>query len=245
MAPATPDGTVTAMAEPRRFPQLRFTAPPGAADILLIRHGQSQPAVEDQLFPLRDGHGDPPLSELGRRQAERLGRRLSRAPIAAIYVSTLQRTAQTAAPMAEALGLRPTVEPDLREVFLGEWEGGQYRQKMAEGDPVGVRAIAEERWDVIPGAEPSEAFARRVRGALTRIAAAHPDQVVACVAHGGVIGQALAMATGSRPFAFLGVDNAAISRLVVTADQWVLRSFNDTSHLDELEEPAPVDPAHT
>lgn len=224
------------MAEPRRFPQLRFTAPPGATDVILIRHGQSEEAVEGQPFPLRDGHGDPPLSELGRLQAERVGRRLGRSPIAAVYVSTLQRTVQTAAPLAEALGCRPTVEPDLREVFLGEWEGGRYRQRMAERDPIGVRAVAEERWDVIPGAEPADAFAHRVRGALTRIAAAHPDQLVAAVAHGGVIGQLLAMATGSRPFAFLGVDNAAISRLVVTGDQWVLRAFNDTAHLEDLEE---------
>jgi len=92
--------------------------------------------------------------------------------------------------------------------------------------------ITEERWDVIPNAEPADAFAARVRRAIARIAAAHPDQRVAAFAHGGTIGQILAQATGSRPFALGGADNASISHLVVMGDQWILRRFNDTSHLD-------------
>jgi 2,3-bisphosphoglycerate-dependent phosphoglycerate mutase len=67
---------------------------------------------------------------------------------------------------------------------------------------------------------------------VRRLAAAHPDQRLAVVAHGGVIGQALALAAASRPFAFLGADNASISRLVVAGDRWIVRGFNDTAHLD-------------
>ena len=48
-------------------------------------------------------------------------------------------------------GLEPVVVPDLREVSLGEWEGGEFRIRMAEGDPVALQAVAEERWEVIPG----------------------------------------------------------------------------------------------
>lgn len=223
------------MGQPRQFSQLRFESPSRATELVLVRHGQSAPAVEGEAFPLCDGHGDPPLSLLGRQQAMALAGRLAAEPITAIYVSTLQRTAQTAAPLAETLGLAPLVEPDLREVFLGEWEGGRYRQKVVDGDPLAVRAFAEERWDVIPGAEPSADLARRVRGAVERIAAAHRGGRAVCVAHGGVIGQVLALATSSRPFAFVGADNASISRLVViSSDRWVLRAFNDTAHLDEL-----------
>ena len=96
------------------------------------------------------------------------------------------------------------IDPDLHEVFLGDWEGGVFRQRIAEGDPIAVRMITEERWDVIPNAEPADVFAARVRRAITRIAAAHPDQRVAAFAHGGTIGQILAQATGSRPFALCG-----------------------------------------
>jgi probable phosphoglycerate mutase len=63
------------------------------------------------------------------------------------------------------------------------------------------------------------------------MAADHPDQRVAVFTHGGVIGEILHQATGSEPFAFLGADNGSISHIVVTDDRWVLRRFNDTSHL--------------
>jgi len=123
------------------------------------------------------------------------------------------------------------VEAGLREVYLGEWEGGVLRKMMADGNPTGERVLAEERWDVIPGAEPAAAFAGRVRAAMERLAAGHPGQRVAAFTHGGVIGEAFAQASGSRPFAFLGADNGSISRLVVSGDRWTVRTFNDTAHL--------------
>ena len=147
-------------------------------------------------------------------------------------MTSLRRTVQTAAPLAARLGLTPQAEPELREVHLGDWEAGLFRKMVADDHPLAVQMWAEERWDVIPGAEPAEAFAARVGGALRRIAAAHPDQRVAVVSHGGVIAQALALATGSRPFAFLGADNASISRLVITPQRWILRGYNDTAHLE-------------
>ncbi|HEX3390687.1 MAG TPA: histidine phosphatase family protein [Streptosporangiaceae bacterium] len=214
------------------YRQTRFRPPPGAADILLIRHGESQAAHMDKPFPLVNGHADPDLAENGREQAERLAQRLAKVPIDALYVTSLCRTAQTAAPLAERLGLTPQVEADLREVNLGEWEAGVFRKMVAENHPIAERMWAEERWDVIPGAEPAEAFAARTSGALKRIAEAHPDQLVAVVVHGGVIAVLLAMATGSRPFAFLGADNTSISRLVITPQRWILRTYNDTAHLE-------------
>lgn len=222
------------MPEPRVFRQSRFTTPPGACELVLVRHGESEPLVEGNPFPLVDGHGDPALAPEGEVQAERVGERLSIEPIAAIYVTTLRRTHQTAAPLAARLGLTPVVEPDLREVHLGDWEGELFRQKVADGDPIVVQMFTEQRWDAIPGAERAEAFAARVRAGISRIAAAHPDQRVAVVAHGGVIGEVLAQTTGSRPWAFVGADNASISRLVVAPDRWVLRGFNDTVHLAGL-----------
>lgn len=206
--------------------------PPGATDLLLVRHGASEAYVDGMMFPLVGGHGDPPLSGEGSEQARRVCTRLAATGIDAIYVTSLRRTAQTAEPLAERLGLDLRVEPDLREVYLGEWEGGIFRKMVADGHPVSVRMAAEERWDVIPGAEPAAELAGRVRAAIDRIAAAHRGGRVAAFTHGGVIGQALALASGSRPFAFLGAENTSISRLVLTADRWILRGFNDTAHLD-------------
>lgn len=212
--------------------QYRFQLPEGATGLLLVRHGESQPAHPDRPFPTVDGHADPPLDPRGMREAERVADRLGDADIAAIYTSTLRRTHQTAAPLAARLGLEPVVDPDLREVYLGEWEGGVFPQRMREWGPVARQVFAEERWEVIPGAEPSSSVRTRLRAAVERIAAAHRDGRVVVVAHGGVIGTILAMATGSRPFAFIGADNGSVSHLVVTPDAWILRRFNDTGHLD-------------
>lgn len=218
--------------------QLSFVRPRGATDILLIRHGESVPAREDAPFELVEGHGDPELDPVGVDQAEkvcaRLAGRTDGKAIDAIYVTTLQRTSQTAAPLAKVLGLEPMVEPDLREVFLGEWEGGIYRLKVSQGDPISFRMLEEERWDVIPGAERDEDFAERVRAGINRIAGKHPDQTVAVFTHGGVIGRAVAEASGSRPFSFLAANNASITHLVVVGDRWAVRCFNDTAHLDVL-----------
>jgi 2,3-bisphosphoglycerate-dependent phosphoglycerate mutase len=219
-------------AEPTAFVQRRYEVPPGATDLLLVRHGASAAYVDGTPFPLVDGHGDPPLSADGMTQAELVSARLATARIGAIYVTNLRRTAETAAPLAARLGLDVYVEADLREVNLGEWEGGLFRKNVADGHPISLRMLAEERWDVVPGAESSAALAGRVRAAIERIAAAHPGQRVAAFTHGGVIGQALAFASGSRPFAFLGAENTSISRLVITGDRWIVRSFNDTAHLD-------------
>jgi probable phosphoglycerate mutase len=151
--------------------------------------------------------------------------------IAAVYVTTLQRTRQTAAPLLDRLRMEAVVEPELREVYLGEWEGGEFRRRVADGDPIAERMYRERRWDVIPGAEPQADFAGRVKRGITRIAAAHPDELVVAVVHGGVIGQVIGEATGADGFAFSGADNASISHVVVDGDRWIVRCFNDTSHL--------------
>lgn len=214
-----------------QFRQYRFSAPPGATDLLVIRHGESAPARLELPAPTLGGQADPELDPRGRGEAERVADRLNGEEISAIYVSTLRRTHETAAPLAKRLGLEPRVEPDLREVNLGEWEGGLFRARVAEGHPLVQRIFAEERWDVIPGAERQESFVKRVRAGLERIAAAHPDQRVAVFTHGGVIGTIMHLATGSRPFAFLGADNASITHIVITDERWIVRRFNDTGHL--------------
>lgn len=216
------------------FRQIRFAPPPGSTQIILVRHGESTPLVPDQPFELLDGHGDPHLSELGQWQAERVGERLASEDVTAIYVSTLVRTHQTAGPLAERLGLTPVVEPDLREVHLGEWEGGIYRQKAAEGHPAFRKMQQDERWDAIPGGESNESLTGRTVAVIERLHEQHADQVVAVVAHGGVIGAILAHAARSRPFAFMGADNGSLHHLVLTEQRWIVRRYNDTGHLGSM-----------
>jgi probable phosphoglycerate mutase len=214
------------------YAQTRYTPPPGALQLLLVRHGASAPFTGES-FPLKDGHGDPPLDPIGEAQASAVAPRLADMDLDAIYVTSLQRTAQTAAPL---MALRPAipvaVEPDLREVFLGEWEGGLLRQRFAEGDPIATQVMLEERWDAIPGAEPASAFEARIKAAVDRIFAGHAGDRVAVFTHGGVISEILHIASGSRPFAFAASENTSISEIVVTDERWSVRRFNDTAHLD-------------
>jgi len=218
----------------KEYRQPVYAPPPGAADIYLIRHGESAPARPGKSFPLKDGHGDPPLHPTGERQAQAVGDRLKNTSFSALYVTKLVRTHQTAAPLALFLQQNVIEDPDLHEVHLGDWDGGLYRIKSAEGDPIYQRVIYSQDWSAIPGAETRAAFFGRVRRGLTRIAAAHPDQKIGVFVHGGVIGAAMALATGSEPFAFLGAANGSISRMVIHGNKMVVRGFNETQHLDHI-----------
>ena len=218
---------------PERNEQRQFAVPPDAVELLLVRHGASMGAPEGEAPELLEGHSNPPLAPTGHEQALRVADRLAALPLRALYVTPLQRTHQTAAPLASRLGLVPKEVADLREIFLGDWEGGEFRRRAIDGSVVYKQVMAQERWDLIPGAETGENFADRVRrGIETIVAEAGPGAPVAAFVHGGVIGEACRQATASRPFAFLFADNCSITRLVVLGDgRWLLRTFNDIAHL--------------
>ena len=216
------------------YPQRAWVLPPDATEVLLVRHGASQAAVPGEPFELVDGHADPPLAPEGEAQARAVGARLAADPPDALFVTPLRRTAQTAAPLAAATGLRPEVVADLREVNLGDWEGGELRIRAAHGDPLVTRIFAEQRWDVIPGAEPMGAFAARCRAGLEHVVArTGAGRRAAAVVHGGVIGELCRQAIDGPALAFVHAENTSITRIVVFGDgRWLLRAFNDTAHLD-------------
>ena len=203
--------------------------------MLVVRHGESAPEVPGRPFALRDGHGDPELHPDGRRQAELLADRLEHEQIDAIYVTTLRRTHETAAPLAAPS--RPHADRGARPARGVPRRMGRRHLPIARASttiPVFQEIFRQERWDVIPGAEPLDDFDERVWRGFQRIVAAHPDERVMLVAHGGVIGHLLHRVTDSRRFAFSVADNASISEVVAGPDRVVLRRYNDVSHLASL-----------
>jgi probable phosphoglycerate mutase len=216
------------------YRQRAFAVPPDATELIVVRHATSAPIGPGESFPLVGGHGDPPLAPEGAAQAAAVAERLHGEPIRALFVTPLQRTAQTAEPLVAATGLRPVVIEDLREVHLGEWEGGEYRIRLADRDPIAMQALMEERWDAIPGAESMDALSARVGAGLERmLGETGPGGVGVAVLHGGVIGEVCRQVTGSRPFAFIHADNCSISRIVrFPTGHRILRNFNDTAHLN-------------
>ncbi len=216
------------------YSQPSFDPPPGACQIILVRHGQSIPYVDDTPFDLVDGHGDPPLSPRGIWQADRVAERISEEPIDAIYVSSLTRTHQTAAPLADRLGMGTRLERDLREVYLGEFEGGLFRRMSAEGHPAVEEMHQSGEWGAIPGAETNEQLSIRVVPVIDRLAATHADELIVVVCHGGVIATLLGHATGQPWWVYGGIRNASMTHLVVTDERWIVRSFNDAGHIGSL-----------
>lgn len=218
--------------------QTSFAVPPGATRLTLVRHGQTQGLPEGELFPLKHGHGDPLLTELGHRQAAAVGARLHAEPIDQLYVTSLTRTHETAAPLVERVGMDPIEEHDLREVFLGDWEGGVFRKMLHELEhPGAIEFRKTYEWGSVPGAESNAELMARTSDAIKRIHERHADEHVVAFVHGGVVSALCAYATQSHMRGFAGSDNCAIHRLVVTEDRWFLRSFNDVNHLDGLLSP--------
>jgi probable phosphoglycerate mutase len=224
-----------------RDPQRPFVLPDGAVEVVLARHGSVDHRPSDRLVEA-DGmigaQSDPDLSELGRRQAIALTQRLRVLAPRALFVTPLARTQQTAAPLADELRLEPLVEPGLREVYLGDWEG-LFGRHPDQG-PMVRRMLELGRWDVIPNAEPMEQLSQRVGDALERVAdAGAPGGAVVAVVHGGIVAEACRQVTGSRPFAFLHAENASITRLVrLERGHWELHGFNDVAHLVGVAVPA-------
>jgi probable phosphoglycerate mutase len=218
---------------PKRYPQQDYSRPADAIEIILVRHGASEAVVEDEPMELLEGQADPSLSEAGERQAELVAAHLATEPLSALFVTPLRRTAQTAAQLVAATGLEPVCVPELREVHLGELDGGAFRIAVHRRDPIVDEVFARQRWDVIPGAETMEAVERRTQAGIDRILdGLQPGQTVAAVVHGGVIGELCRHATGSRPLAFIHADNGSLTRIVVLRDgrRW-LRTFNESAHL--------------
>lgn len=211
--------------------QRALTAPEGAQEVLLVRHGACDPPAT--VGDLIGGRSDPSLNERGQREAAAVTQRLGDFNIGAVFATPLRRTGETAAATAAGHGLEATVLPDLVEVYLGEWEGPGIHDRGSRGDAEFVRMMREQRWELIPGAEPAAEFAARVRRGLEQVADAVGDgEVAVAFTHSAVIAEALRQVTGSEPFAFLHNANGSFSRLFRMPDRrWVLVSFNETDHL--------------
>lgn len=213
--------------------QRPFTPSDDAREVVLVRHGSAARTPRSEQGPPIGGQTDPPLSDDGRTQAAAAAGRLADEPIVAIFVTPLQRTSETAVPLLERVPLEPVVLEDLREVELGDWEHGELARRARRGDPEFVKVMEQERWDLIPNAEPAGEFAERVlRGIGAAADAAGPGTVAVAFTHSAVIAEACRQVTGSTPFAFLTVSNGSLTRLVrLASGRWVLVSFNETAHL--------------
>jgi probable phosphoglycerate mutase len=154
-----------------------------ATELLLVRHGESTWNAVRRW----QGHGDPPLSELGREQSRALAASLAQREIAALWSSDLQRAVETAGILAEVLGLPVQSDARWRERHLGDWTGLRREAIEARWPELYARLAAGDPDAAPPGGESQRDLDARVHAAAAQIAAAHPGQRVVVVTHRGAI----------------------------------------------------------
>jgi broad specificity phosphatase PhoE len=170
----------------------------------------------------------------GRRQAERLGRRMGRRRFDGFYSSDSRRALETAEAIATFSGQEPVADISLREIFLGCWEG-LTTAEIAERYPQQWAAwVKQPDWDLVPGGEGAAMFERRVGAALDQILERHPRGEVLVVTHGGVIQVALhrVVGRGSSGFFPFRIQNASISLIEMRNGRAVIGGVNDVAHLE-------------
>jgi len=199
--------------------------------LIAVRHGETAWNVDTRI----QGQLDIALNATGLWQARRVGEALAEEPIAAIYASDLERAWQTALEIARPLGIEVQAEPRLRERAFGHFEGRTFADIDATL-PEQARLWRTRDPAFAPeGGESLLDFRARVTGIAAQLAARHPGELVALVAHGGVMDVLYRAATGQELQAprtwHLG--NAAINRLLWTPQGFTLVGWGDTGHLDQ------------
>ncbi len=151
--------------------------------IILIRHGETDWNVEGRW----QGQADVPLNSRGRQQAAQLAQSLADIGITVIVSSDLSRATETAEELARVTGLGIQLDPRLREIHQGEWQGqcismiqANYSEalRLRQENPAAIAA---------PGGETAAQVLARVLGAVEEILLKYPNDTVAVISHGYAI----------------------------------------------------------
>ncbi len=201
--------------------------------LYLIRHGESETNRTKQFT----GQTDVALTELGLRQAACVAGFFQTIPLNAVYASDLSRAMDTARPTAQQHGLAVQPEPDLREVYAGEWEGHTFEELpglFPEGFRLWRDNIGTSR---CTGGESMAEAVERADAALRRIAAQHPDDTVAVASHGGIIRGLIALWTLGSVAAMRDIEwspNASVTEAVFENGEFRVLRTGMTEHLGKL-----------
>lgn len=197
------------------------------AVFLLIRHGQT-----DMIGRRLAGrHADIHLDKKGREQADTLAARLGHLPVRRIFSSPLERCRETAAPLAERLGLDVDLLEDIQEIDFGDWAGRSFRE--LDKDPLWRQYNRFRSGTRIPGGELITEVQSRMVTAVERLRRQFPEGMIALYSHGDPIKTALCHYTGI-PLDFirrLEVALASVNALAIDDDGPRLLCINNTNDL--------------
>ncbi|MFT7840851.1 bifunctional RNase H/acid phosphatase [Saccharothrix sp. BKS2] len=229
--PGQPGETGPGVGATAQAPPASWTGAVGEPTRLhLLRHGQTELSVARRY----SGRGNPPLTGVGRGQAEAAARRLGGlANVAAVVSSPLARARETARAVAEATGVEATTHEGLIETDFGAWEGLTFTE-AAERDPGLHRRWLSDPAVAAPGGESFDEVLRRVRRVKTDLIARYGGADVVVVSHVTPIKQLLRTALDVGPSLLfrLHLDLASLSVVEFYPDGHAsVRLVNDTSHL--------------
>lgn len=201
------------------------------AYFLLIRHGQNDLVKKKLAGRLADVH----LNEHGKAQARRLAAELASLPIEAVIASPLERTQETAVPIARVHDLPILVEPALLEIDFGKWQGKSFKQlhrsklwKQVQEAPAGFQ---------FPDGESFKEAQNRVSEGLINLSKGYGEKdLVVCVAHSDVIRLAVAHFLGMPldNFQRIRIDPASVTVLCLHEGKAFFGPINHTFEFPDL-----------
>jgi probable phosphoglycerate mutase len=197
--------------------------------LCLVRHGETAWNAEGRV----QGQLDVPLNETGRVQARAVASVLGYESFAAIYSSDLVRVQQTAAPVAERLGLEVFLDARLRERHYGVFQGMTYaeaKERIPEGY---ARFRAKDREYDFGTGESLGSFNERSLLFIQELVRRHEGEDLLLFTHGGILEMVYRHATGrglSTPRDF-EIPNAALNRIEIGPAGWRIAAWADVGHL--------------
>jgi probable phosphoglycerate mutase len=202
-----------------------------ATRVLAVRHGETAWNVATRV----QGQLDIALNDTGRWQASRLAAALVDEALAAVYASDLARAAETARTIADAARLPMQLDAGLRERGFGIFEGHTFEQIEQRWPEQSLRwRKRDPDFGADGGGETLRGFYARVIDAATRLAARHPGDSIALVAHGGVLDclyRAAARISLQAPRTWQ-LGNASVNRLLYTPQGFTIVGWGDCMHLE-------------
>jgi broad specificity phosphatase PhoE len=208
----------------------RGNAPMTVTRLFLVRHGATAATEEDRF----SGSTGAELSEQGRWQAARLGERLSKQNITAIYSSPLSRALETARIVADHCALEPVTRDGLREIDHGHWENMKREDVERRFGPEYAAWEADPFTFAPAGGESGVVVLARALPVIREIVTAHPGGQLLVVSHKATLRLVLSSLLAFDPRGYRDrLDQSPACLNVVDFRDPVrvrLMLFNDTSH---------------
>lgn len=164
-----------------------------ATRLILIRHCATELADRD----IYCGFTDAPLNERGLKQASQLKKALEGFAVDTVYSSDLKRATETARIALGETGARMVLEPALREMDFGAWDGLSHQEAINRYGEAYSHWLANITRAAPPGGESFPQFKERVLSAFGDIAKKHEGQTVALVSHAGPLSIIICFAMGA------------------------------------------------